>query len=99
MAEGAPKSHERPGSKTRSLRGAAKQANARARDLELRVWNLLEEGARPVRIQISAPTSQAGWTSPAGTSSPKARLSVLTASPCHGDVWAQIENRQAAVSF
>src|SRR5208282_1999733 len=50
MAEGAPKSHERRGSKTRSLRGAAKQANARARDLELRIWRLLEAGKTPTEI-------------------------------------------------
>src|SRR5208282_1916655 len=52
MAEGAPKSHERRGSKTRSLRGAAKQANARARDLELRIWRLLEAGKTPTAIAI-----------------------------------------------
>jgi DNA-binding CsgD family transcriptional regulator len=43
-------SHERFGSKTRSLRGAAKQANARARDLELRIWTLLSEGKSPSAI-------------------------------------------------
>ena len=50
MAVGAPKSRERLGSKTRSLRGAAKQANARARDLELRIWKLLEAGKSPTEI-------------------------------------------------
>jgi hypothetical protein len=50
MAGRAAASDERPGSKARSLRGAAKQANARARDLELRVWKLLEEGKTPTEI-------------------------------------------------
>jgi hypothetical protein len=36
--------------KARPLRGAAKQANARARDLELRVWKLLEKGKTPTEI-------------------------------------------------
>jgi hypothetical protein len=36
--------------KARQLRGAAKQANARARDLELRVWKLLEDGRTPTAI-------------------------------------------------
>jgi DNA-binding CsgD family transcriptional regulator len=43
-------SHEPLGSKTRSLRGAAKQANTRARDLELRIWKLLSEGKTPSAI-------------------------------------------------
>jgi hypothetical protein len=50
MAVGTSASHERPGSKTRSLRGAAEQANARARDLELRIWALLEDGKSPTEI-------------------------------------------------
>ena len=50
MAVGPAASHARPDSKTRSLRGVAKQANARARDLELRVWKLLEAGKTPTAI-------------------------------------------------
>ena len=50
MAVGTAASQEQLGSKTRSLRGAAKQSNARARDLELRVWKLLEEGKTPTVI-------------------------------------------------
>jgi DNA-binding CsgD family transcriptional regulator len=38
-------------SKTRrSLRGAAKQSNTRARDLELRIWTLLSDGKTPSAI-------------------------------------------------
>jgi len=36
--------------KPRQLRGAAKRANARARDLELRIWTLLSEGKSPSAI-------------------------------------------------
>jgi DNA-binding CsgD family transcriptional regulator len=43
-------SHERLGLKTRTLRGAAKQANAHSRDLELRIWTLLSEGKTPSAI-------------------------------------------------
>lgn len=43
-------SGELRGSKTRSMRGAAKQANGRARDLELRIWTLLSEGKTPSAI-------------------------------------------------
>lgn len=50
MAVGAVASHERLCSKTRSLRGAAKQASARSRDLELRIWTLLSEGKTPSAI-------------------------------------------------
>jgi len=50
MAVCTPKFHKRLGSKTRSLRGAAKRANARARDLELRIWSLLSEGKTPSAI-------------------------------------------------
>src|SRR5208282_4229999 len=50
MAVGPAGSNERLGSKTRSLRGAAKQANVRARDLELRIWALLEKGKTPTEI-------------------------------------------------
>src|SRR5208282_3033393 len=50
MAVGPAGSNERLGSKTRSLRGAAKQANVRARDLELRIWALLEKGRTPTEI-------------------------------------------------
>ena len=50
MTVDTPASHGRLGSKTRSLRGAAKQANACARELELRVWKLLEEGKTPTEI-------------------------------------------------
>ncbi|MGO9798728.1 MAG: hypothetical protein ACLPQ0_04630 [Candidatus Binatus sp.] len=50
MAVDAAASHERLGSKTRGLRGAAKQANTRARDLELRIWTLLSEGKTPSAI-------------------------------------------------
>ncbi len=50
MAVSAAASHERTSSKTRSLRGAAKQANARARDLELRIWTLLSKGKTPSAI-------------------------------------------------
>ncbi len=47
MAGSAAASHERLGSKTRSLRGAAKRANARSRGLELRIWTLLSVVAEP----------------------------------------------------
>ena len=50
MAVGAAASHEQLGSKPRSLRGAAKQSNTRARDLELRIWTLLSEGKSPSAI-------------------------------------------------
>jgi DNA-binding CsgD family transcriptional regulator len=50
MAVDAAASHVSGGSKTRSLRGAAKQANARARDLELRIWTRLSEGKTPSAI-------------------------------------------------
>jgi len=50
MAGSAAASHEQLGSKRRSLRGAAKQANARSRDLELRIWTLLSEGKTPSAI-------------------------------------------------
>lgn len=50
MAVGTTASEERLGSKTRSLRGAAKQANARARDLKLRIWTLLSKGKTPSAI-------------------------------------------------
>lgn len=53
MAVGTAASHERLkriSSKRRSLRGAAKQSNARARDLELRIWRLLSEGKTPSAI-------------------------------------------------
>jgi DNA-binding CsgD family transcriptional regulator len=36
--------------KTTRLRGAAKQANTRARDLELRIWTLLSQGKTPTAI-------------------------------------------------
>jgi hypothetical protein len=36
--------------KARPLRGAAKQAKARSRDLELHVWALLEKGQSPTKI-------------------------------------------------
>jgi hypothetical protein len=38
------------GIKTTRLRGAAKQANTRARDLELSIWKLLSEGRTPTVI-------------------------------------------------
>src|SRR5260370_27553747 len=50
MAVGTAASHERHNSKRRSLRGAAKQATTRARDLELRIWTLLAEGKTPSAI-------------------------------------------------
>jgi len=50
MAVDAAASLKRLGSKRRSLRGAAKQANARSRDLELRIWKLLEDGKTPSAI-------------------------------------------------
>ncbi len=50
MAFGRAASHVSGGSKRRSLRGAAKQANARSRDLELRIWTLLSEGKTPSKI-------------------------------------------------
>jgi hypothetical protein len=50
MAVEAAAFHDRISSKTRSLRGAAKQANARSRDLELRIWTLLSEGKTPSAI-------------------------------------------------
>jgi DNA-binding CsgD family transcriptional regulator len=50
MAVGTAACHVSRGSKTRSLRGAAKQSNARARDLELRIWKLLSEGKTPSAI-------------------------------------------------
>lgn len=50
MAVGAAASHVSGESKRRSLRGAAKQANARSRDLELRIWTLLSEGKTPSAI-------------------------------------------------
>jgi DNA-binding CsgD family transcriptional regulator len=50
MAVGTAISHERLRSKRRSLRGAAKQSNARSRDLELRIWTLLSEGKTPSAI-------------------------------------------------
>jgi DNA-binding CsgD family transcriptional regulator len=50
MAVGAAASQIPVGSKRRSLRGAAKRANARARDLELRIWQLLSEGKTPSAI-------------------------------------------------
>ena len=37
-------------SKVRPLRGAAKRSSVRARDLELRVWKLMEEGKKPTAI-------------------------------------------------
>jgi hypothetical protein len=52
MAVGTATSHERSSSKARSLRGAAKQAHSRARDLELRIWKLLEEGSTPTKIAL-----------------------------------------------
>ena len=50
MASGAAASHKQLGSKTRSLRGAAKQSNTRSRNLELRIWTLLSEGKTPSAI-------------------------------------------------
>jgi hypothetical protein len=50
MTGGAAVSHISSGSKARSLRGAAKQANTRSRGLELRIWALLSEGKTPSAI-------------------------------------------------